>query len=484
MERREFVNSSESPDIVESTIVTFAQFAEKSRFEYLPAEVVEDSKRLILDSVACALGGATSDKGKAGLAFARNFSGCPEVTVIGFGDKMSVLGATFANGELINALDWDAILVPGHVTPFMFPAYLAAGESLGASGKDLILATALSHEISHRIGKNMATYRDIRDGKVIFPPVMGYSCSIFGGVAGVGKIKGFEKKHLASALGIAGHIAPAPAMTSWVKDVPSTTCKYLLAGWAAQACITAAMLAELGHRGDLQILDSEFGFWRYMGSSQWEPTSAVRELGKKWLFTSVQNYKPYPHCRILHGSLDCLKCIIDENDIKPEEIEHIKAWIEHFGMEPVWDNRVVNCQVDAQFSVAHGLALAAHGIPPGPEWQDYSTIMNPSIQALMNKVTYELHPRYIEELDKDARSRLAKVEVKARNKLFTEERLYPKGAPSPISDTFMTTDELAGKFRNAAQRILPLYKMDDAINAILELEKIKDISKLIQLISI
>lgn len=485
MKTKEATEFTGRAGVKETTITKIAEFTDKARFEDLPFEVVEESKRLILDSVACALAGATSDKGKAGLAFSRYFGGHPEATIIGLGDKVSVLGAAFANGELINALDWDAVLVPGHITPFVLPAYLAVGESIRISGELLILANAIAHEISHRLGKTIRNQRDIRDGKVLCPTVMGYSCSVLGGAAGVGKVKGFDSDLLASALGMAGHIAPAQAQTPWAKNGPPTTAKYLLAGWAAQASLTAALLAELGHRGDIQILDGEFGFSKYMGSEKkWEPDLVTNDLGKIWLFPPQQVYKPYPHCRILHGSLDCLIRIIEENDVEPEEIESIKAWLESLCVEPVWSNRIVECQMDAQFSIAHGLSVAAHRIPPGPEWQNYETIMNPSIQAMMKKVTFEPHPGYVKALEEDNRSRLAKVEVKARGKIFTEERRYPKGSPSPLPDTFMTNDELVAKFKIAAQRILPLHKMDAAINAILELEKMEDISELMRLICI
>lgn len=465
----------------DSTITKIARFADEIRFEDLPPHVVDESKRIILDSVGCALAGATSDKGKSGLAFARFCGGSPEATIIGFGEKASILGATFANAELINALDWDAVLVPGHVTPFVLPAYMALGETLDISGKELILANAIAHELSHRLGKALRNQRQVQDGKIQFPPVMGYSCSVLGGALGVGKVKGYGRDLLAACVSMAAHIAPAQVMTAWVKHAPSATAKYLLAGWAAQASLTAAILPGLGHRADLQILDGDFGFWRYIGSDKWEPAVVTNDLGKVWEFPKEQIYKYYPHCRILHGSIDSLLHIIVENDIKPHEIESITALFENHCLEPVWSNRIVDSQSDAQFSMAHGLSVAAHRIPPGPEWQDQETITNPSIQGLMQKITIGPHPDYVKVLAEDSRSRLSKVEVKARGKTFTEERRYPRGSPSPQADTVMTTDEMVAKFRVGAQRILPLHKMDPAINALLELEKVEGISELMKL---
>ena len=93
-----------------TTIGHLTDFVYEAEYEHLPAEVVKESKRLLLDSIGCALAGTTSDKGKWGLKFAKQFHGWPsQATVFGFGEKISVLGASFVNGELINALDYDAI---------------------------------------------------------------------------------------------------------------------------------------------------------------------------------------------------------------------------------------------------------------------------------------------------------------------------------------------------------------------------------------
>jgi 2-methylcitrate dehydratase PrpD len=97
------------PTIVEA----LAGFTTEIRFEDLPANVVEESKRILLDSIGCALGGLSHPKGTIGVQYARLMgAGAPgaQATILGTGEKVSTVGAGFANGELINALDFDAIL--------------------------------------------------------------------------------------------------------------------------------------------------------------------------------------------------------------------------------------------------------------------------------------------------------------------------------------------------------------------------------------
>ncbi len=469
-----------------TTIESLSDFVCRTRFEDLPGEVVTESKRLLLDSVGCALGGTMTDKGKWGFQFARKFfSGQEQATVFGFGDRLSVLGAAFANGELINSLDSDAVVPPGHISPFVIPALWATAESGHVSGKEVITACALAHEITHRIGKSLPNYRDIIDGKVVWPAVAGYSCSIFGGAAGVSKIAKYSRERTAHALGIAGHIAPMQAHTAWKNHLPPSTTKYLLAGWMSQAAITAASLAELGHRGDVAAMDGEYGFWRYAGAKKWDPSFCLDKLGKVWFFPAVTTFKPYPACRIMHGAFDCLTVIVERENLQPHEIESIRAYMESSVDEPLWQHlKQVEACVDAQFNVAFTLSLVAHRIEPGPRWMDHDILTNTQILKFMDKITYGVHPRYVEDLAKDPRSRTSKVEVVARGKTFVHEKRYIKGSPSPDPETYMTTDELVVKFKRNAVRILPAAKADKAVDALLNLENVEDMRAVAALFSL
>src|SRR5262249_32134908 len=158
----------------------------------------------------------------------------------------------------------------------------------------------------------------------------------------------------AHGLGIAGCIAPVNSQAAWFQHAPSSTIKYLLAGTLTQAAFTAANMAMLGHRGDVQVLDDrDYGFPRFIGTKRWEPAPITEALGFEWRFPTEQGFKPYPHCRILHALLDAMTEILETHDIQPDEIESIKAYVEGFVEQPVWLNRRIEHVHDAQFSIAH-----------------------------------------------------------------------------------------------------------------------------------
>ena len=445
-----------------STIERFANFVDRTNFEDLPEKVVSETKRLILDTLGCALAGVNSDKGKWAIQFARAyFKGEAQASVIGYGDKLSALGTAFVNAELINALDYDAS--GKHLPPFVMPPALAVAEMRRLSGKEFITAFAMANEIGIRIGNGMSSYRDVVNGKAKFPPVQGHSCCVYGGTAAVAKLERFPKNLLAQAMSFAGLISPMQIQSNMVKSPRPTTAKYLLAGWAAQAELTAAYLVEAGHRGDVENLDSDYGFWRYAGSSRWDAERVVDSLGEEWRFIKATPFKLYPCCRISHGALDCLQSILEKKSLHFTEIDSIRAFLEASCAEPVFNNRNIEDQTDAQFSVPYNLTVLARGIKPGADWQDYQLLQDSEIRQFMKRVSIEPHPQYSAALKEDPHARMSKIEVSARGKTFMEEKKYIRGTASPDSTTYITDDELITKFCNNASCVLPEEKTAAAV---------------------
>src|SRR5437870_5641387 len=147
-----------------------AAFVAQTSFDSLPPDVVHESKRILLDSLGCALAAGGQLKGKIGVEFARGLGGSDTTaTIVGSTQRSSIFGAAFANGELINALDFDAVLPPGHVSPYVLPGALAVAETGHLPGSDLLLAVAISHEIANRFGKAMDYIRDIKGETVSMP---------------------------------------------------------------------------------------------------------------------------------------------------------------------------------------------------------------------------------------------------------------------------------------------------------------------------
>ena len=329
----------------------------------------------------------------------------------------------------------------------------------------------------------MAYYRDLKPGKQVgLPPVHGYSSTIFGGTLGAGLLSGLNPEKLTNALGIAGYIAPTQSMTKYSNALHAPPMKYLLAGWINQAELLAISLAENNTDGDPEVLEGEYGFWRFIGSTKWDPENLMKDLGNEWRFIGTTIFKPYPCCRIMHTVLDCFYQLIEENHLQPEEIEDVKTYADpNCAVLPVWANTDIFTHIDAQLSMPYSIAAAAHRVKIGPEWQDLGTMKDPKIKDFMNKVSIFPHPNFEEALKKDSGSRIGKVEVSARGKIFSEERMFRKGSPAS-PQTRMTDNELVEKFKHNAARVLTLDKVEKLPAMILNLDEIDDTSCLFEML--
>ncbi len=464
------------------------EFVANLQYKDIPPEAINEAKRLLLDSIGCALGGLSVDKGKLGVKMARRLGGPQESSVWGTRDRVSSAGAAFANGELTNALDMDALMFPGgHVPPCVISAPVALAEHQGTSGKELIMVIALVHELASRISGAMKYWREIvsegpEKGTIKWPDVSGLSTPIIAGVLGCGKILGLDKERLGHAMGIAGHFCPVPSTAKWENTVPSAMTKYLDMGWISQAEVQAALLAEMGYTGDASILEGPYGFWRMYGSDRWEPEKITDKLGDKWFLPRKTIYKPYPCCRGMHGGLDCFIYLLEQHNLRPEEIEKVVCLTDPIVDQHLWRSRKIVTHVDTQFNAAYPFAAAAFRLLPGPSWQSNEALINPRILSFMDKVTMGTYPKYGELLLEDPRSPITRVDVVARGKTFTEERRWIKGNPYPESAR-MTDKDLIEKFKNNASGVLPHEKQDRAVEAIMEIEKLDNIGELIKQIT-
>lgn len=103
-----------------NSLLRLAAFASETDYDTLPPDLTAYIKQLLLDTLGCGVAGMASDKGKWGIDFVRRCYGAPgPATVLGYGDRLSTMGAAFANAELINGLDFEPAGL--HVPPYVLP---------------------------------------------------------------------------------------------------------------------------------------------------------------------------------------------------------------------------------------------------------------------------------------------------------------------------------------------------------------------------
>jgi 2-methylcitrate dehydratase PrpD len=445
-----------------------ARLAVETRYEDLPQVIVDNLKLLFLDTIGCALAGITTDPGKMVLALAKRLGGPPESSIIGVEGKVACTNAAFANGQLTNTIDYDPLVIPGiHSPPYIIPSILAMAEVAEATGKDLILASVIGFEVGGRICGALPEGFSFGEGEkpeFRWSPRWGHAGCNIGVAAGAGKIMGLEQHKLLHAMGIAAHLCQVPTWIRYTFADNRSMAKYGVPGWQNTGGLTAVLLAEMGYLGDTSVLDDKEGFWKLAGYDRWHPDNILKDIGKTWVISDGIVVKPYPCCRMFQTELDCFLKIIEDNGLKPEDIESVRIFGHPTLDVPCFTNPELVSIADVQFSPAYIFAMAASGVPRGVEWQDLEKVRSPEIQDFAKKVSFQGNPEFV-------KNQTSIVEVTARGREFKEQKLFNELYK-------LTTEELIGKYRHNASRILTQEKIERSIDYVMELEKLRNIKEL------
>jgi 2-methylcitrate dehydratase len=227
-----------------------ADFAAGLNFEQLPADVVHETKRRVLDSLGCALGAWHDDPGVVSRRVASALSADRGATLLGTMHKSPPDWAAFANGAIVRYLDYNDTYLskePAHPSDNI-PAALAVAESVAASGKELIAAIVLAYEIQCRLC-DAASLRAIGWDHVTYG-----AFSTAAAASRLMKLTAMQTRH---ALGIAGVACAALRQTRVGELSHWKGCAFAN---AARHGVFAAMLAAAGMTGPSPIFEGDKGF--------------------------------------------------------------------------------------------------------------------------------------------------------------------------------------------------------------------------------
>lgn len=459
---------------MESISVQLARFIEQTRLEDLPDDVVEISRKAILDTIGCALAGA----GEPTIRTLEEFvlaseEGRGKSIVIGSAKKASLLGSILLNASRADAQEYSDVnkMGGGHPGCMVVPTALGVGESVGASGKDLLLAVTLGYE-AHRVSVPLYPHA-FRNG--IHLVMFG---GTFGAMATAGKLMGLNQKELTNAFGICAVVPVAPFEPCRVGgDV-----KDLYTGWAARTGVFSCLLAKKGFTGTESIFEGELGLYRALGAQK-DPYTAVKGLGHEWIIRATC-VKPHASCRFTHSSADAAISLVKEHHCEPDDIERIEITTDTI---PFQLNRgpVPSTSIDARFSIPYVVAVAlTKGRPIVLEDFSPEMLVNQAIGDLGKKIEVKLD-RSLDELypeppeGKGYRTCIMKICLKSGKELETRID-YPKGDPmNPV-----TMEEVSEKFRRIATPLLGRYKVERVVEIVSNLEGCQDCKTLVGYISL
>ena len=226
----------------------FAKFAAETRFSNLSPQVVEVAKKSLLDTLGVMLGASGMEPAVRPIVeLVREAGGKQEATILGFGDRVPAAGAAFANGTLAHGLDYDSQTPWGaHPDSSLVPALLALAERKGeVTGEELITAVAIGQELFIRLRCNVGWHMDWNLSSAV---------GVYSGAAACGSLLGLNAEQIANAMGIVS--LNAGGTMEQIFGTGSDL-RGLYAGFIAQSCVKAALLAQKGMRGMRNLFEGE-----------------------------------------------------------------------------------------------------------------------------------------------------------------------------------------------------------------------------------
>ena len=236
-------------------------------YSHLPPETIHETKRRIIDSMGCAMGGFASEPAKIARHMAATTTSTLPSRVLGSGERTSPEMAAFTNTVMVRYLDFnDTFASPGAGHPSdMLPAVLAVADPWRASGKEVIIATVLAYEIYGRIADQVALGERGWDQGIF--AVLGSACA-------AGKVVGLSQLQMAHAISLA--IVPnLPLNQTRVGELGMW--KGCATAAATRNGVFAAITSSRGHGGPLRALR---GALRALGTGH--GTHHHRRLGGEW----------------------------------------------------------------------------------------------------------------------------------------------------------------------------------------------------------
>ena len=245
-----------------------AHFEAETRMEDIPQEALTVAQRGITDCIGVIFPGSLEPQGKIIRDYVRKMGGVAESSIIGSDLKTSPYLAALANGTMGHALDYDDMGGFGHPSVVLVPAVLAIGESMGASGKDILTAYVVGFEVAACLRQQLWTHY-----------LRGWHATgnfgSLGAGAAVARLLKLDVHQVRMVLGIAASLAGG------LRQNFGTMTKPLHAGQAAANGIKAALLTQAGFTADENIIETPLGFVKVFGHDQevdWEKAS--EGLGK------------------------------------------------------------------------------------------------------------------------------------------------------------------------------------------------------------
>ena len=426
----------------------------------LPAEVVEKTKQMILDSFAAMISGSTLPPGKFAISFARADSGGNVATVVGSNVLCGPIEAALANGMLAHSDETDDTHPPSQSHPgaAVIPAALAAGEKFGIDGTRFLRAVTLGYDIGPRVTITLGKLQYMMDSHRSTHALSG----IFGAAAAAGCAAGLNTQQMRWLLSWTAQ--QASGLASWQRDTDHIEKAFDFGGMPARSGVTAALIVAAGATGVDDILSGTDNFFEAFQPKN-DPSMLIDKLGERYEITRTQ-VKKWTVGAPIQAPLDALDLLLKKYKFEPAQVKQITVKV---GTD---EAKIVNNREISDINLQHLMAVmlidktvsfaAAH---------DIARMKDPAV--LKERAKVQLIGD--DELERHMPDREAIVEVTLTDGAKHSE--YVKTVRGSAGNP-MTREEVIAKAKDLITPVMGAATTANLIEQIFDLEKLKDVRQL------
>jgi 2-methylcitrate dehydratase PrpD len=447
-----------------SSMSKLSQFAASSRFDSIPPKALETAKLAIMDCLGVAVAGSREESAHISGKIAREERANEETTIYGQRFKSSVLQAAFVNGIAAHAADFDhSFVLGGQPTSPIIPAVFAMGETIGATGKQILEAYVTGFEV---VAALMFAVQNA--GGAGWHP--NGTIGVFGAAAAGARLLGLKQAEIEMALAIAA------SMASGVQSNFGTMTKPLHVGQAARNGVLSVRLAKTGFTANPQTLDARNGFFdSYYHGGNLEQ-AAFESLGRVYAIEKYGvRFKPYPCGGLTHTAIYATIQLRQEHKITAGMVDHVSVEVPADTASPLV-YRIPKTGLEGKFSMPYLIARALIDGNITLETFTDEAVRNRDVLQLLENVEMKVDPNLRSGSDG---SRPGIVTIKlADGKTLNRRENFPKGSPQVP----MTRAELQAKFRACTRGVISNASSERTLEYLDKLETLSSIKPLTELL--
>lgn len=431
-----------------------ARYVVDSEYAALPAAVVTEAKRALLNYLGCALGGSIEQPLTIAIDTLAPFSGQPTASVIGRRERFDPLHAALLNGIGSHVHEYDDTTPKNYVHPSVpvASALFAYASANAVSGRDFLHAFILGFEAESRIADSV--YPAHYDAGWHITSTAG----VFGAAAAIGKLLKLDTRQMVWAFGLAA------TQSAGVREMFGSMAKSFQPGRAAQNGYTAALLARADFTAGEKALEGPRGF-AAVTTGTFDAGKITNGLGRDFSLM-VNAYKPYACGLVVHPAIDGCSRLRAQHHPDPSAITAIRLRVAPLVLD-LCNHRDLKRALQSKYSIYHAAAIGLVRGKGGLQEFTEDAVRDPMLARLRGLTTATADASITEDqvhIEVDLASGVTLT-------CFVEESLGNLG--HPLSDA-----QLDEKFRDQSVLALPATTVESLIAHCRALDSLADVGTL------